>query len=165
MLADSCLLPIAAIFTAQVVRWCVWIGLVGLTLALLAMVRTSWGQSQPLRKCIALSLLVHLLLGIYMTTVNIVMDTGGSPDGQSLRISYLDDGSDPAVAPSGGSDDEWATEDRTPIHAHESASVSAVPKQRVTAPEPENPATVNEQPAIEPSPKSSTPPVEIDPPA
>ena len=69
-------------FDAQTVRWIVWSGLVALTLALLVLMRTRWGQSHPLRKCIVLSLIAHLLLGIYTTTVNIV--TGGR--GIGLRI-------------------------------------------------------------------------------
>ena len=73
------LLLLAAIFDAQMVRWIVWSGLVALTLALLVLMRTRWGQSHPLRKCIVLSLVAHLLLGIYTTTVNIV--TGGRGTG------------------------------------------------------------------------------------
>src|SRR5512134_1293746 len=48
---------------AQLARWAVWGGLVLLTVALLLLIRTRWGQ-QPLGKCVVLSLLAHLLLAI-----------------------------------------------------------------------------------------------------
>lgn len=49
-----------------------WFGLAGLTVALLVLMRTRWGQSRPLRKCLVLSFLAHMLLVGYATTVNIV---------------------------------------------------------------------------------------------
>lgn len=61
----------------QLARWAVWGGLAVLTLALLVLIGTRWGQ-KPLSKCIALSLLAHVLLAIYISTVNIV---SGPPEG------------------------------------------------------------------------------------
>src|SRR5580698_10853734 len=84
------LILLATIFDAQTVRWIVWSGLVALTLALAVLMRTRWGQSHPLRKCIVLSLIAHLLLGIYTTTVNIV--TGGHGMGLGtgpLRVAFI----------------------------------------------------------------------------
>jgi hypothetical protein len=52
--------------------WLLWLGLVALTVALLLLMRTRWGQARPLRKCMVLSLLAHLLLGLYTTTVHLV---------------------------------------------------------------------------------------------
>ena len=89
------LMPLlAVVFDSQVVRVVVWTGLVGLTIALLVLMRTRWGQSQPLRKCIVLSLLAHLLLGIYTTTVTIVSEAIGPGDGLPLRVSLLTTGPD-----------------------------------------------------------------------
>jgi len=62
----------------QLARWAVWGGLGVLTLALLVLIGTRWGQ-KPLGKCIALSLLAHVLLAIYISTVNIV---SGPPEGR-----------------------------------------------------------------------------------
>ena len=76
MYAGNALPLLAAIFTATLVRWTVWTGLVLLTGALVVLVRTQWGQSNPLRKCIVLSLIAHLLLAIYTTTVQIVTGSG-----------------------------------------------------------------------------------------
>lgn len=70
-----------------------WLGLATLIVGLIVLTRTSWGQSHPLRKCAALSLLVHLLFAAYATTVQIV--TAGSPDGHAasgtVNITLVDD--------------------------------------------------------------------------
>ncbi|MDX1946330.1 MAG: prenyltransferase/squalene oxidase repeat-containing protein, partial [Pirellulaceae bacterium] len=80
-MTDALPLLIAGIFGGQVLRWIVWSGLVAATVGLLVLMRTQWGGSQPLRKCIVLSLLVHLLFGIYTTTVNIVVASIGKGPG------------------------------------------------------------------------------------
>jgi hypothetical protein len=50
----------------------IWFGLGVLTLALLLMLVTRWGESKAVGKCLMLSLLGHCLLGVYATTVNVV---------------------------------------------------------------------------------------------
>src|ERR1700735_4291653 len=82
-------LLLADIFDAQTVRWIVWSGLVALTLALLVLMRTRWGQSHPLRQCIVLSLVAHLLLGIYTTTVDIVAGGRGPSGSGPLRVAFI----------------------------------------------------------------------------
>src|ERR1700722_12049052 len=71
----------------------VWICLATLIVGLVVLTRTRWGQTHPLGKCAALSLLVHLLLAAYATTVEIVIV--GTPDGNSDRgaisVSLVDD--------------------------------------------------------------------------
>ncbi len=89
MLAANPIL-LAAIFDDQFVRWVVWVGLVLLTVTLLLLVRTRWGQSQPLGKCVALSLGAHLLLAIYISTVNIVTSSVGAPEGQGIQVALVD---------------------------------------------------------------------------
>ena len=49
-----------------------WLGLAAFTVALVVLIWTRWGQYRPLRKCLVLSLLAHLLLAGYATTVQIV---------------------------------------------------------------------------------------------
>jgi len=61
-----------AITGAEMVIAALWLGLAAISISLLVLIRTRWGQSQPLRKCIVLSLLAHLLLVGYATTVQIV---------------------------------------------------------------------------------------------
>ena len=68
---------------AQLPWMIVWLGLAVLIIGLIVLTRTNWGQSHPLQKCAAMSLLVHLLLAVYATTVQIV--AAGSPEGTSDR--------------------------------------------------------------------------------
>lgn len=105
----SSLMLLAVLWDAQIVRWVVWVGLVVLTVALLVLVRTRWGQSQPLGKCVVLSLVAHLLLGIYTTTVNIVTATVGSPDGQGIQVALVDStsASDGGTTADAGAADPW----------------------------------------------------------
>lgn len=78
--------PLRRLAANPQLAWIVlWIGLASLIVALLIMIRTSWGQSNPLRKCVALSLLAHLLLAAYATTVEIVLSAGVS-HGESVRV-------------------------------------------------------------------------------
>ena len=103
-------LPLAALLSAAVVRWVVWTGLVLLTVAVLVLMRTGWGQSQPLRKCIVLSLLVHLMIGIYTTTINIVSASIGPGNGQSFNVSILDgtpDGTSDSGSIDGSESKSW----------------------------------------------------------
>lgn len=64
-----------------------WLGLASLTVALLVLTRTRWGQSQPLRKCVILSLLAHVLLVGYATTVQIVASAPRQPAESVVRVS------------------------------------------------------------------------------
>ncbi|MGH7136030.1 MAG: hypothetical protein ACREHD_09840, partial [Pirellulales bacterium] len=57
----------------------VWLGMVCVTITLLLMMVTRWGQSQPLKKCVILSLLTHALLATYATTIEIVGATPAEP--------------------------------------------------------------------------------------
>ncbi len=137
-----------------------WIGLAFLIVALIVMIRTSWGQSHPLRKCAALSLLAHLLLAGYATTVQIVMASGngrrgsvdvllvdGNPDGNADfgPIDGDDPGTglastnavDPAVA-SNGSDDVQNSSAQQPaqIAAAPAVASQAIPPEPRPAPPP-----------------------------
>ncbi len=50
-----------------------WLGLAIFTVGLAVLLYTRWGQYRPLRKCMALSLLAHLILACYAATIQIVM--------------------------------------------------------------------------------------------
>ncbi|HEX5442226.1 MAG TPA: hypothetical protein VFW87_00295 [Pirellulales bacterium] len=72
----------------QLVLGIVWLGLVCITIALLLMMVTRWGQSQPLKKCMVLSLVTHLLLATYATTVEIVAAT---PHEELVQTTLVDE--------------------------------------------------------------------------
>ena len=73
----------------ELVMGLLWLGLAAFTVALVVLIWTRWGQYQPLRKCLVLSLLAHFLLAGYATTVKIV---GLVPpaDGPTLQIAYIE---------------------------------------------------------------------------
>ena len=79
-----------------------WAGLAALSITLLVLTRTRWGQSRPLRKCLLLSLLAHLLLAGYATTVQIC-SVGSEPEDESVMRVALTDArpapNDPSAAP------------------------------------------------------------------
>jgi hypothetical protein len=159
-----------------------WIGLAFLIVALIIMIRTNWGQSHPLRKCAALSLLAHLLLLCYATSIHIVTASGsGHQGGMSLLLmdgsaegsdAGSDDGSDQssfAIAEPG----EQASTDTNTINStvatHAIPHVAPPPLLEVAAqpppktPEPDkSPAKIAEQPtpiAESPRPEAATPKV------
>jgi len=74
-----------------------WAGLGVFTIALLVLMQTRWGQSRALLKCTVLSLLAHLLLLGYATTIHIVADLR-APEEQSFRVTFVE-GSAQAATP------------------------------------------------------------------
>ncbi|MBN2023427.1 MAG: hypothetical protein JW809_11620 [Pirellulales bacterium] len=72
--------------SAELLLGVLWAGLAALTLTLLVLMRTRWGQSQPLRKCLILSLLAHALFIGYATTVRIVARLPSAPGEPSVRV-------------------------------------------------------------------------------
>ena len=73
-----------------------WLGLAMLTIVLLILTRTRWGQSRALEKCVFLSLLAHVLLAGLATTVQLVNFTAAVRDEPvSMHIvSWADDAED-----------------------------------------------------------------------
>src|SRR3954464_1340635 len=72
--------------------WVAWGGSLALSIALVVLMWTRWGQSRPLQKCAALSLLVHLMLAFLTMTVRIVVgDGGGGGGGVPIRVRIVQD--------------------------------------------------------------------------
>ena len=68
-----------------------WIALGGVTVALLVLMQTRWGRSQPIRKCLILSVLAHIIFAGYATTVKIVTATPAVAQEESIvRVRILD---------------------------------------------------------------------------
>jgi len=122
-----------------------WLGLVALTITLLVLMRTRWGQSRPLRKCLALSILAHLLLAGYATTVRIVC---GAPalEEPVLYVSFVDGPLQQAT----GAEDPVADEEPWERFLHQSVTqpepVDPRREQPTELPEPERQATSEETP-------------------
>jgi hypothetical protein len=70
--------------------WILWGGFGLITIVLLLLMRTRWGQYKPLRKCVILSLLAHILLAGYSTTVRLAAMTTSRPEEPTMKVSSLD---------------------------------------------------------------------------
>jgi hypothetical protein len=68
-----------------------WGGLAVLSVALIVLSRTRWGQSKPLRKCAVLSLLAHVLLACFATTVKIVTTPELPSARPAVRVAIVSD--------------------------------------------------------------------------
>src|SRR6185369_13346902 len=81
--------------TVQLAYWLAWGGSLALSIALVVLMWTRWGQSRPLQKCAALSLLVHLMLAFLTMTVRIVVGDGGGGGGGGggvpIRVQIVQD--------------------------------------------------------------------------
>src|SRR5215212_1477407 len=79
--------------SVQLAYWVAWGGSLVLSIALVVLMWTRWGQSRPLQKCAALSLLVHLMLAFLTMTVRIVVGDGGGGGGGGvpIRVRILQD--------------------------------------------------------------------------
>lgn len=120
-----------------------WAGLACLTLGLAALLLTRWGQSQPLRKCLVLSLLAHLLLAVYSSTVQIFVAVTAEPaDDPGIQVQILahDTAADRPCAPApSGPRPLWETfASRTvplPVQEPDRQTASLPEAHRTTTPE------------------------------
>src|SRR3954471_13585239 len=81
--------------SVQLAYWVAWGGSLVLSIALVVLMWTRWGQSRPLQKCAALSLLVHLMLAFLTMTVRIVVGDGGGGGGSlggAIHVRIVQDG-------------------------------------------------------------------------
>jgi hypothetical protein len=75
-----------------VTDWILWLGSLALTMSLVVLLRTRWGQSRPLQKCAVLSLLVHALLACLAMTIRVVVgEGGGGTSGAPIRVRIVQD--------------------------------------------------------------------------
>lgn len=123
----------------EVLMAILWLGLAIFTVGLAILMYTRWGQYKPLRKCMAMSLLAHLLMAGYATT-NQIITFVPEPKEQVIHLS-LGDGPDPD-APPGGSSSFFSNVKDQPWEAFPNDTISQ-PKEeeleRGTADEPVEP--------------------------
>jgi hypothetical protein len=76
-----------------------WLGLLAFTLGLLVLRYTRWGQSHQLEKCMAMSVLAHILLLSYAATMHFASPT---PGGESVCFIALEEDTDSEKGEAGG---------------------------------------------------------------
>ena len=91
-----------------------WLGVAVITLALARLMFTRWGLVNPLRKCLVLSLMAHLLLAGYSATVRIIDPSGAVADDRPVSVTVAvetDDNQDPAKPAATGRRAPWESFD------------------------------------------------------
>jgi len=129
--------------STQFVVGLLWAGLAVFSVTLLVLMQTRWGQSRPLRKCLVLSVLAHLLLAGYATTVQIVSATPVLEE-PVIRVSFVEmlDEPTPDVEESPPEEEPWEklAHDRVPQPVpvdlqREEPAPSAEPQREIRAEE------------------------------
>ncbi len=69
-----------------------WAGLAVLTISLLVLARTRWGQARPMAVCVFLSLYAHVLMGGYAYTTRLFVEAPLPPREPAIQISYISAG-------------------------------------------------------------------------
>ncbi|HUT09444.1 MAG TPA: hypothetical protein VMY42_03025 [Thermoguttaceae bacterium] len=69
-----------------------WAGLAALTITLVVLMHTRWGQTRPLLKCVILSLGAHALFVAYTTTVILAFDPAEGKEDQEevMQVSFVE---------------------------------------------------------------------------
>ncbi|WDI42316.1 prenyltransferase/squalene oxidase repeat-containing protein [Bremerella sp. P1] len=77
--------------TSQIVWGVLWGGLAFITLSLLILMQTRWGQARPVSKCVVLSIFAHLLLMTYAQVTQLFAPAGvGNSAPVNIRLSQID---------------------------------------------------------------------------
>jgi hypothetical protein len=83
--------------SVELTYWLLWAGSFVLSVTLVVLLWTRWGQSRPLHKCAALSLIVHLILAFLTMTVRIVSGDGGGGGESPIHVRIVEDVGSPAT--------------------------------------------------------------------
>jgi len=94
-----------------------WLGLAALTGGLIALMRSRWGRSRPLRNYVILSLLAHVLLAAFATTIRIAATVQGSSDSPATRVTIVTDAAQPAAGTTNHAWKPWEVLAHEPIEA------------------------------------------------
>jgi hypothetical protein len=91
------------LLSTKVLALVLWIGVAVLSLAMVVLTLTRFGQAKPLTKCITLSVFAHVLLGGYAHVTHLFIDKPVIPAEQTLEFQLVDDqpaSNDPAESQS-----------------------------------------------------------------
>ncbi len=87
---------LAGLFDSRAIGVALWVGLAVLTVTLLILMRTRFGQAKPVSKCVALSVFAHLLLFGHMYATHLVFDAPRGKQESVVQISVEFDAPDEA---------------------------------------------------------------------
>ncbi|MCO6457171.1 MAG: hypothetical protein J5I93_17890 [Pirellulaceae bacterium] len=76
-----------SLLSGRVLAIVLWTGLGLLTVSLLILMRTRWGQARPLSKCVALSVFVHILLMGYAYGTRLFYDAPPGQVDESIQVN------------------------------------------------------------------------------
>ena len=79
----------AQISASKTMGIALWSGLAILTVALLVIMRTRWGQAKPLSKCVVLSVFAHVLLMAYAYGTRLIFDAPSRPQEEVIRLAFV----------------------------------------------------------------------------
>lgn len=89
-MCDALLASLMDHFAALPPIWHVlWAGLACLSVGLVVLSWTRWGQSKPMHKCAVLSILAHVLLACFATTVKIVTTAESSRTRATIHVALV----------------------------------------------------------------------------
>lgn len=142
----------AVLYSAQILGILLWIGLAVLTVTLVLLMRTRWGQTKPLSKCVGLSVFAHVLFGGYAYGTKLVFDVPQPPTDRVVKLRVVDSANDSA--------DPSDTAHREPkpweqfVSDADTQVTAAAPKPRMEeAPQLPEESPVEAPPKIAPSPE------------
>ena len=92
VLADEATSWWSALFSARALGIALWIGLAVLTVTLLVLSRTRWGQAKPLSKCVVLSVFAHFLFLMYAYGTRLIFEQPPVADKEGIRLTIVDAG-------------------------------------------------------------------------
>ena len=82
-------LTLSELFSSQNLAIMLWLGLATLTIALLILMQTRWGQAAPLSKCIFLSVFAHVLFIAYAYGTKLILDYPTEAEDAYIRLAVL----------------------------------------------------------------------------
>src|SRR5262245_3697125 len=138
-------------------------GLVVFFVLFAVLVWTRFGQARPISKCIALSLLAHVLLLIYAYGTHILYGPPGSWTGRAVTVRIRDAADDIEAAPTvSATPKQWQQpgESNAPLllASPEDHKDDKMPDPSPPAPEPASPPAIASAPPVESQPPSSAQP-------
>ena len=90
-LPPHCLLAVAQPTAYSVTSIVLGSGLFVLSVALLIMMWSRWGEARPVAKCVGLSILAHILLMVYAYSTNMLQPVAGQKNGDDIAVRMVTD--------------------------------------------------------------------------